>query len=127
LQLTFTTSNEYGQFTAPYPWLSCASVDNTDYESTQCTQLIEPYKETTLTAYTQSDTVLDASDSGDYDVIWYLNTQSSSSSEDDATVYSGNPITITVPAAGIYNLTMKVFDKKSLYLVDSRDTLLASK
>jgi hypothetical protein len=76
---------------------------------------------------TQSDTVLDASDSGDYDVIWYLNTQSSSSSEDDATVYSGNPITITVPAAGIYNLTMKVFDKKSLYLVDSRDTLLASK
>jgi hypothetical protein len=85
--------NEYGSFSAPYSWL----------DSVSGSQIVEPYKETTLTlngAYASGSTFK-----------WALDYPS----EEEATTWAGTDtqeiLTLTEP--GSYSITVEAFDVKT--------------
>lgn len=103
LNLLFSASNEYGIFSAPYPWL----------KDTIGAQLIEPYKTTTLTL---SDTTLLSSS---YRVVWEIPSLGIS--------LSGNPTMFVVNSTGVFDITISVYDASTDSFIDSLSTILISK
>lgn len=84
--LEIKASNEYGYFSAPYPWLVGDDI-----------QLVEPYKNTTLTA---SGTLLRGAT-----LYW-------SSDYETGVEYEGNPITLMFKKTGKIILTVEARDSK---------------
>lgn len=105
--LYIQASNEYGTFTAPYPWL----------EDVIGSQLVEPYKQTTLTitgAYSTGCT---------YD--WNLNYPSS---ESPMLWSESTPLSsITLTQTGTYSLTLEAYDSKTGSFKGRYSTLLVVK
>lgn len=97
-----TAMNEYGHFDAPYPWM----------KDIPGTQLIEPYKTSTLTLtgnYPATE---------GYSFIWVIN--------DEAIDWNGPVFDLTVPEVGKFPIDIHAYDKEGNYLA-TYSTLLVSK
>lgn len=90
--LLITATNEYGQFTAPYPWMN----------DVYGTQLIEPYKATTLTL---SGTYID---NADYSYVWVIEGQ-------DENLSGAAPV-LTLTSVGKYTVDVHAFDSAGAYV-----------
>jgi hypothetical protein len=84
--MKITASNEYGVFSAPYPYLQNGEV------------LLEPYKATTVAISFSDDT-----DADDYSYSWTIG--------DSA--YSGSTISATMTTTGTYGVSIAVTDSNS--------------
>jgi hypothetical protein len=81
-----TASNEYGVFSAPYPYLMNGEM------------LVEPYKATTVAA-----SFTDGTDADTYSYSWTIGSD----------VYSGSSITATMTTPGTYSVSVDVTDDSS--------------
>lgn len=104
-QIGVTASNEYGIYNGPYPWLATAA-----------SQLVEPYKVTTL-----SVTGMDTADLGVY-YKWTLPSNLTTASVDTRL----NKCNITATAVGKYSIKVEAFDATDT-LIDSYSALLICK
>lgn len=85
--------NEYGVFTAPYPYL----------QEVQGSQIVEPYKQTTITiegAYVTSDFNIN--------FLWQI--------EGQDTLFTGPKINIMMQSTGKYEVSVHAFNKADVYL-----------
>lgn len=109
LDLSITASNEYGAFTAPYPWM----------DDVPGTQLVEPYKTTTL-SLSGSYAV-----SGQYSYEWII----SGVNEDyTSTSFSSKTndlnVLIRLHEPGRYAVKINVFDKSNSYVTTYKTRLV---
>jgi len=90
-EIYITATNEYGQFTAPYPWMNDVAG----------TQLIEPYRETTLTltgTYAESE---------GYSFVWVI--------EGLDTTLEGTSPTLTLTDVGKYTVNVHAYNADGDY------------
>lgn len=81
--MTITASNEYGVFSAPYPFLQNGEL------------LLEPYRETSIAIGGMDDSVL-----SQYEFSWVIDTE----------VYKGSAITVTMGTPMKLNVSVSVWD-----------------
>ena len=89
-EITISAENEYGTFSAPYPWLTSQSV------------FVEPYKQTTIAI----QSIYDEDDELMY--IWEVQTDLNSQPQ----TYVGKNITLQYKSTGIFSLNISAMDPK---------------